>query len=58
MVLVSEKVIPLDKEKAEAQEAEIEAAKQTALDASQKVYVPTDLPDYVTEEEQNLLRTS
>lgn len=49
--MVSEKVIPIHKEEVELQEAEIEAAKQAALDASQKEYYPTDLPAYDVEEE-------
>lgn len=48
--MLSEKVIPINKEEAELQEAEIEAAKQAALDASQKEYCPTDLPAYDAEE--------
>ena len=57
--MVAEKVIPINKEEAELQETEIEAAKQAALDASQKEYCPTDLPAYdAGEKEPSLVQTA
>ena len=42
-------MLPVNKKNAKMQEAEIEVAKQAALDASKETYHPTNLPDHPTE---------
>ena len=50
LVMTMEQVVPLDVQKMEQQENEIEAAKQAALKASMAAYQPpSDLPDYGAE---------